>query len=77
MRRTAGSRFARIVRLGAAVRTWGLGVDEGIRVAKWLEEDGMPFLHVSTGIGRAPKLGPAGSPWSDRLLLKPCSGETR
>ena len=29
----------------------------------------MPFLHISTGIGSAPKLGPEGSPWSDRLLL--------
>jgi NADPH2 dehydrogenase len=70
MRVAAGSRLAVSCRLGAAEDApGGLTVAEGIQVAKWLEEDGMPFLHVSTGIGRAPKLGPESSTWSDRLLL--------
>jgi NADPH2 dehydrogenase len=47
----------------------GLTVDEGIQVARWLKADGMPFIHVSTGIGGVPRLAPEGSPWSDRLLL--------
>ena len=70
MRAAVGSRLLVSCRLGAAESDpGGLSVDEGIRVAKWLEEDGMPFLHVSTGIGSAPKLGPEGGLWSDRLLL--------
>jgi NADPH2 dehydrogenase len=70
MRAAVGSRLPVSCRLGAAESDpGGLSVDEGTQVAKWLEEDGMPFLHVSAGIGSAPKLGPAGSPWSDRLLL--------
>jgi NADPH2 dehydrogenase len=70
MRDAVGSRLLVSCRLGAAdADAGGLAVDEGIQVARWLEEDSMPFLHVSTGIGSAPKLGPEGSPWSDRLLL--------
>jgi NADPH2 dehydrogenase len=56
-------------RLGVADKAGGLTVDEGIQVARWLAEDGMPWLHVSTGIGDPPRLAPEGSPWSDRLLL--------
>jgi NADPH2 dehydrogenase len=70
MRTAAGSRLLVSCRLGAAEDApGGLTVAEGIQVAKWLEEDGMPFLHVSTGIGSAPKLGPEDGQWSDRLLL--------
>lgn len=70
MRDEAGSRLLVSCRLGAAEDVpGGLSVDEGIQVAKWLEADGMPFLHVSTGIGAAPRLGPEGGPWTDRLLL--------
>jgi NADPH2 dehydrogenase len=70
MRAATGPRLLVSCRLGAAeAELGGLTVDEGIQVAKWLEEDGMPFLHVSHGIGSAPKLGPEGSPWSDLLLL--------
>jgi 2,4-dienoyl-CoA reductase-like NADH-dependent reductase (Old Yellow Enzyme family) len=70
MRTAAGIRLLVSCRLGAADGVpGGFTVDEGIQVAKWLEEDGMPFLHVSTGIGGPPKLGPEGGTWSDRLLL--------
>ena len=70
MRDAAGSRLLVSCRLGAAeAEPGGLTVEEGIQVAKWLEADGMPFLHVSTGIGGTPKLGREGGQWSDRLLL--------
>ncbi len=70
MREAVGGRLLVSCRLGAADGDpSGLTVDEGIQVAQWLESDGMPFIHVSTGIGSAPKLAPEGSPWSDRLLL--------
>ncbi|MCX7029580.1 MAG: NADH:flavin oxidoreductase [Spirochaetes bacterium] len=70
MRAASGSRLLVSCRLGAAeAAPGGLTVEEGIQVAKWLEADGMPFLHVSAGIGREPQLGPEGGPWSNRLLL--------
>lgn len=70
MRAAVGGRLMVSCRLGAADGgPGGLTVEEGIQVARWLEADGMPFVHVSTGIGSAPKLAPDGSPWSDRLLL--------
>ncbi len=70
MRETVRGRLAVSCRLGAADgEPGGLTVEEGVQVARWLEEDGMPFIHVSTGIGNPPKLAPEGSPWSDRLLL--------
>jgi NADPH2 dehydrogenase len=70
MRAAAGPRLAVSCRLGAAdAGPGGLTIDEGIQVAKWLEEDGMPFLHVSHGIGNAPKLGPDDGQWSNLLLF--------
>jgi NADPH2 dehydrogenase len=70
MREAAGGRLLVSCRLGAGEGDpGGLTVDEGIQAARWLEVDGMPFLHVSTGIGSEPKVAPEGSPWSDRLLL--------
>ena len=70
MRAAAGNRLAVSCRLGAAEGApGGLTVEEGIQVARWLEADGMPWLHVSTGIGAGPRLGPEGGPWDDRLLL--------
>jgi len=70
MRAAVGGRLAVSCRLGAGDGgSGGLTVEEGVQVARWLEADGMPFLHVSTGIGSAPKLAPDGGPWSDRLLL--------
>ncbi len=57
-------------RLGAADgEPGGLSLEEGITVARWLAEDGMPMVHVSSGIGNPPPAVPAGGPWSDRLLL--------
>jgi 2,4-dienoyl-CoA reductase-like NADH-dependent reductase (Old Yellow Enzyme family) len=44
-------------------------VEEGVQVARWLAEDGMPYLHVSTGVGEPARMAPADSPWTDRLLL--------
>ena len=70
MRAAAGPRLLVSCRLGAAEGSpGGLTMEEGIQVARWLEEDGMPFLHVSSGIGDGPKLASEGGPWSDRLLL--------
>lgn len=70
MRAEAGSRLAVSCRLGVADGgAGGLTLDEGIRVAQSLEQAGVPFLHVSSGIGSPPALAPAGSAWSDRLLL--------
>lgn len=70
MREAVGGRLLVSCRLGAADGDpAGLAVDEGIQVARWLEADGMPFLHVSTGMGSTPKLAGEGGPWSDRLLL--------
>ena len=70
IRATAGPDLAVSCRLGAAEgEPGGLAVDEGIQVARWLEQLGVPFLHVSSGIGSVPKLAPEGSPWNDRLLL--------
>jgi 2,4-dienoyl-CoA reductase-like NADH-dependent reductase (Old Yellow Enzyme family) len=69
-RAEAGPRLAVSCRLGAAEgEPGGLTVEEGIQVARWLEKAGVPFLHVSTGIGSVPRLAPEGSPWSHRLLL--------
>lgn len=47
----------------------GLTLEEGLQVARWLEQDGVPLLHVSSGIGDPPRLAPDGSPFSDRLHL--------
>lgn len=70
LREAAGPRLLVSCRLGAAEDApGGLTLSDGIQIAKWLEADGMPFLHVSTGIGAAPRLGPEGGPWTDRLLL--------
>jgi 2,4-dienoyl-CoA reductase-like NADH-dependent reductase (Old Yellow Enzyme family) len=70
MREAVRGRLLVSCRLGAGDgEPGGLTVEEGIQVARWLEADGMPFIHVSTGIGSAPKIAPEGSPWSDRLLL--------
>jgi 2,4-dienoyl-CoA reductase-like NADH-dependent reductase (Old Yellow Enzyme family) len=69
IRRACDGKILASCRLGAADRAGGLTVDEGIQVARWLAEDGMPYLHISTGIGDPPRLAPEGSPWSDRLLL--------
>ena len=70
IRAVAGPHLAVSCRLGAGEgEPGGLTVEEGIQVARWLEAAGVPFLHVSTGIGSAPKLATDGSPWSDRLLL--------
>lgn len=70
VRAAVGPRLSVSCRLGAGEgESGGLAVDEGIQVAKWLEEAGVPYLHVSTGIGSAPKLAAEGGPWSDRLLL--------
>lgn len=69
IRQACGGKILVSCRLGAADKAGGLTVDEGIQVARWLAEDGMPYLHVSTGIGDPPRLAPEGSPWSDRLLL--------
>jgi len=70
MREAVRGRLAVSCRLGAADgESGGLTVEEGVQVARWLEADGMPFIHVSAGIGSPPKLAPDGSPWSDRLLL--------
>lgn len=70
MREAVRGRLLVSCRLGAADgEPGGLTVEEGVLVARWLEADGMPFIHVSAGIGRPPCLAPEGSPWSDRLLL--------
>ncbi len=47
----------------------GLTLEEGLRVAKWLAEDGMPLIHVSSGIGPVPAVSPPGSPYSHRFTL--------
>jgi 2,4-dienoyl-CoA reductase-like NADH-dependent reductase (Old Yellow Enzyme family) len=49
--------------------TGGLTLDEGREVARWLKADGMPLLHVSSGIGDLPRVAPQGSPFSDRFHL--------
>ena len=70
MREAVRGRLLVSCRLGAADgEPGGLTVEEGVQVARWLEADGMPFIHVSAGIGSLPKFAPEGSPWSDRLLL--------
>jgi 2,4-dienoyl-CoA reductase-like NADH-dependent reductase (Old Yellow Enzyme family) len=47
----------------------GLPLVEGIQTAKWLEEDGVPLIHVSSGIGAVPAVAPEGSPYSNRFHL--------
>ena len=47
----------------------GLKLQEGIQVARWLEEDGVPLLHVSSGINDPPRLAPPESGLSDRIHL--------
>jgi len=70
IRAAVGDRLPASLRLGVADgAAGGLCLEEGIRVARWLEEDGLPFLHVSSGIGDPPAVAPAGSPWSDRMHL--------
>ena len=70
IRAQEGSRLVAYCRLGAADGTPpGLTLAEGIQVARWLEADGVPLLHVSTGIGDVRGIAPEGGPWSDRLLV--------
>jgi 2,4-dienoyl-CoA reductase-like NADH-dependent reductase (Old Yellow Enzyme family) len=70
IRQAAGGDLLASCRLGVADGIpGGLTLEEGLQVAQWLEEDGVPYLHVSSGLGDPPRLGPDGSPWSDRLLL--------
>ncbi len=47
----------------------GLTLEEGIEVARMLEEDGVRLLHVSSGIGNPPPIAPQGSPYSNRFHL--------
>jgi NADPH2 dehydrogenase len=70
IRAQEGGRLLAYCRLGAVDGTTpGLSLVEGIQVARWLEEDGIPLLHVSTGIGDVKGIAPEGSRWSDRLLV--------
>jgi NADPH2 dehydrogenase len=55
VREAVGTALAVYCRLGVADgRPGGLSLDEGIQVAKWLEADGMPLLHISHGVGGPP-----------------------
>jgi 2,4-dienoyl-CoA reductase-like NADH-dependent reductase (Old Yellow Enzyme family) len=47
----------------------GLPLSEGIEVARMLKSDGIPLIHVSSGIGNPPSIAPEGSPYSDRAHL--------
>jgi 2,4-dienoyl-CoA reductase-like NADH-dependent reductase (Old Yellow Enzyme family) len=70
IRAQEGSRLLAYCRLGVADgRSPGLRLEEGIRVAQLLEDDGVPLLDVSNGIGDPTGIAPAGSRWSDRLHL--------
>jgi 2,4-dienoyl-CoA reductase-like NADH-dependent reductase (Old Yellow Enzyme family) len=70
IRAGTGSGLTAYCRLGAADgASDGLSLEEGIQVARWLEEDGVPLLHVSSGIGSPPPALKASSPYSDRLNL--------
>jgi 2,4-dienoyl-CoA reductase-like NADH-dependent reductase (Old Yellow Enzyme family) len=69
IREENGSRLAAYCRLGAAdAKPEGLSLEEGIQVARWLEADGVPLLHVSHGIGRGAKQDES-LPWSDLMQL--------
>jgi NADPH2 dehydrogenase len=65
-----GDKLLAYCRLGVADGTpGGLTLDEGLRVAGWLVEDGAPLLSISHGIGGAPKgIGGTG-PLSDLMTL--------
>jgi 2,4-dienoyl-CoA reductase-like NADH-dependent reductase (Old Yellow Enzyme family) len=70
IREQEGGGLLAYCRLGLAdADEGGLTVAEGVRVARWLQEDGIPLLHVSHGIGGPPKIAPEGSRWSDRMHL--------
>lgn len=70
VRAATEGRLLASVRLGVADgEPGGLSLEEGILVARWLEEDGLAFLHVSSGIGNPSGIVPEGSRWSDRLHL--------
>ncbi len=73
VRRIRGTLAKRIVitcRLGVADGdAGGLTLDEGIQIARWLQEDGVCILHVSSGIGAPPRMAREGSLYSDRMQL--------
>jgi NADPH2 dehydrogenase len=47
----------------------GLGLAEGMEIARMLKEDGLPLLHVSSGFGNPPPVAPKGSTYSNRVHL--------
>ncbi len=47
----------------------GLPLAEGMNIAAWLQEDGVPLLHVSSGIGNPPPIAPEGDAFSHRFHL--------
>jgi NADPH2 dehydrogenase len=69
VRKEAGSGLLVYCRLAGAEKDGGLTPAEGIQVARWLKEDGVPLVHMSHGVGALPNLAPEGSPWSDRMHL--------
>jgi NADPH2 dehydrogenase len=65
-------------RLGVADgEAGGLTLREGLTVAGWLQEDGMPIIHVSHGLGGAPAVSAGKAPdrnesasfWASNILL--------
>jgi NADPH2 dehydrogenase len=56
-------------RLAGADKEGGLTPAEGVQVARWMKEDGVPIVHMSHGVGGLPKIAPEGSRWSDRMHL--------
>ncbi len=69
-RASVGDRIAVTCRLGAADGdAGGLTLEEGIQIARWLREDGVSLLHISSGIGAPPHLASEGSLYSDRMQL--------
>jgi 2,4-dienoyl-CoA reductase-like NADH-dependent reductase (Old Yellow Enzyme family) len=70
VRKEAGSGLLTYCRMaGADGGEGGLTTTEGLQVARWLKEDGVPLLHLSHGVGALTKLAPDGSRWSDRMHL--------
>ena len=70
VRKETGSGLVAYCRLaGAEAAEGGLTAAEGLQVARWLKEDGVPLLHLSHGVGGLPNLAPEGSRWSDRMHL--------